>query len=101
MVAISEAADHSLSTRLAGDASGNCAALLRDLNEAIVRCDSMQRLRTTTIFLYFATAWAHRLLVAAKMDGIDVSCREILHFYVHLVAWEDMQRSPERDSTNE
>lgn len=101
MVAIAEVAHHSLSTRLAGDASANCAALLRDLKEAIVRCDSMQRLRTTTIFLYFATAWAHRLLVAAKLGNIDVGCREILHFYVHLVAWEDMQKSPERDNPNE
>jgi hypothetical protein len=50
------------------------------LTEAIVRCDSMQRLRTTTIVLYFAAAWAHRLLVAAKVDGINVGCREILHF---------------------
>lgn len=101
MIAIVEAVHHSLSTRLAGDASANCAALLHYLNEAIVRCDSMQRLRTTTIFLYFAIAWAHRLLVAAKLDGIDVGCREILHFYVHLVAWEDMQKSPERDDPNE
>lgn len=96
MVAIAEAAHHSLSTRLEGDATANCAALLCDLSEAIVRCNSIQRLRTTTIFLYFATAWAHRLLVAAKLDGIEVGCSEILHFYVHLVAWEDMQKLPEK-----
>jgi hypothetical protein len=90
IVAIAKTAYNSLSKRLTGDAPENCAALLRDLNEAIVRCDSMQRLRTTTIFLYFATAWAHRLLVAANLDGTEVGCREILHFYLHLAAWEDM-----------
>jgi hypothetical protein len=95
MVAIAETAHNALSKRLTGDAPENCAALLRDLNEAIVRCDSIQRLRTTTIFLYFAAAWVHRLLVAAKLDGIDFGCREILHFYTHLAAWEDMQKAQE------
>ena len=95
MIATAETVETLLSTRLDGDQSEQCAAILRDLKDAIVRCDTVQRLRTTTIFLYFATAWADRIIVAAGLEGIDVGCREILHFYVHLAAWEDMPKLKE------
>ena len=81
-----------LSNHLTGDASTYCGALLCDLKEAIVRCDSIQRLRTTTIFLYFATTWVNRLLVSSNLAGIEVGCLEILCFYVHIIALEDMKK---------
>lgn len=74
------------STRLSGPFAEQCGALLSDLHEALVRVDSVQRLRTTSIFTYFALAWCHRLLVEQGTAGLDVPCRELLHFYVDLVA---------------
>ncbi|MFI0796044.1 phytanoyl-CoA dioxygenase family protein [Micromonospora rubida] len=93
---IAEEAHHRLSARASGAAAENCAALLRDLAEAIGRCDRVERLRTTTIFVYFAVAWAFRLLHATEVGGFDARCRELLHFYVHLVAWDDVP-SPGKD----
>ncbi|MBO3741527.1 phytanoyl-CoA dioxygenase family protein [Actinoplanes flavus] len=89
-----------LSVRAVGEAAANCAALLDDLCEAVRRCDSVQRLRTTTIFTYFATAWAGQLCATGEPAEFDDRCRELLHFYVDLVAWEDLPQPEQRDSAH-
>ena len=90
-----------VATQQRGEFRRFCAALLRDLCEAVVRCDSVQRLRTTMIFLYFAAAWAKRLAVAADLVADDVGYRELLHLYIHLVADESFSFSSKKDGADD
>lgn len=82
-----------LSSQVQGDAAANCSALLRDLCDALGRCDGVQRLRTTAAFLYCACAWAHRLLVASGGESLDEGCQQLLDLYVHIVAEEDLAKT--------
>ncbi|MFG2602330.1 phytanoyl-CoA dioxygenase family protein [Streptomyces sp. NPDC048514] len=75
-----------LSSHVPGETASNCSALLGDLRDALARCDGVQRLRTTAAYLYFACAWAHRLLVASGGAGLDEGCRQLLDLFAHMVA---------------
>lgn len=93
LVGAREAAERARSTLLSqvdGEAAANCGALLTDLCESLMRCDGVQRLRTTAAYLYFACAWAHRLLAASGGVGFPEICQQVLDLYAHVVTEDDI-----------
>ncbi|MFZ1287915.1 MAG: phytanoyl-CoA dioxygenase family protein [Candidatus Phosphoribacter sp.] len=71
------------------DDAVNCDALMDDLAEALGRCDSVQRLRTTVAYLSLASGWAHRLTIQAGAGGCEEASRQLLDLYTHVVAESD------------
>ncbi|WP_225821700.1 phytanoyl-CoA dioxygenase family protein [Streptomyces naphthomycinicus] len=92
---IAEEARGALSARLRTEAAAHCSALLDDLCDAFGRCDTVQRLRTTAAYLYFACAWADRQLVAAGRGGVAEGCRQLLDLYAHMVAEDTFVKTGE------
>ena len=94
-----EGARTTLVSLVESEAAANCGALLSDLCEALVRCDGVQRLRTTAAYMYFACAWAHRLLVAAGDAGLAETCHQLLDLYSHVVGEQDVVSTGEGGQT--